>query len=161
MTRASPQTQAEVTRRIDVVRVEMATGAWTARRARELAAEWGCAERTVQDYAKVASRLIYDRTDPAEVERERVATMERASALSLKAEAAGDFRHALVGVDLRAKAAGVYAPTAIAHTSGAEGGEPARFIVEVVPVVPPPSPASVPAPQQTTAEEEAKEPTTT
>lgn len=89
----------------------MAAGKWDGRAsAQRLANEWGVAVRTVQDYSRIASRLVWAASDDDRAEL--VAdTIAKLTSLARKADEAGDWGIARACLDTRADVAGLKAPT--------------------------------------------------
>lgn len=111
--RATPE---EVAERIAIVADIMARGQWLGRiTVRKLIDESpafrGLCERTVQDYSRMASKLIYSDVEDAQVIR--ADTIAKMTVLAAKAAHAEKYRDAGYILAERAKVAGVMAPTRI------------------------------------------------
>lgn len=97
----------EAERRLEAVIDMMSRGQWLGRvSAKKLAAEWGVAVRTVQDYSRMASKIVWadGDEDRAEVKAD---TLAKLGILAAKAEQRGQFNAAVRALDSRAVVAGV------------------------------------------------------
>lgn len=103
--RRCPPKEAE--RRLEIVVDMMSRGQWLGRvSAKKLAAEWGVVVRTVQDYSRMASKIVWADSDEerAEIKADTVAKL---GILAAKAEGRGQFHTAVKALDSRAVVAGV------------------------------------------------------
>jgi len=97
----------EAERRLEAVIDMMSRGQWLGRMsAKKLAAEWGVAVRTVQDYSRMASKIVWADGDEERAEV-KADTMAKLGIIAAKAEQRGQFNAAVRALDSRAVVAGV------------------------------------------------------
>lgn len=95
----------EADRRVNECATAMVTGAFDGRWVKEKAAEWGIQESSVRNISAEASRLAW-RAKPEDIHAIKAETLSRMDSIATKAEADGDYKTALLGLDKRAEIAG-------------------------------------------------------
>lgn len=125
--RAERSDREEVDRRIAEVGKYFGKGTWSNQVCRRLAAKWGIATRTVQDYSRQASRLARLTQTAEDIQFERELAANRQDRICLIAMRAGAFdsgmlRVASVAADLKLKALGAH--PAQKHEVAGPNGQP-------------------------------------
>ncbi len=111
--RADRSTRAEVDARCAEVAEIMARGKWSRAMCAALAKKYDVAPRTVRDYARIASRVVWSGSDD-DINEIQAGTIAKLEMLALKAETAGELRTAVSALAEMAKIAGACAPQRVA-----------------------------------------------
>lgn len=111
----------EADRRIAQMAECMARGEWCSAQAKEFAEEWGITVRSVREYGRIASRLVWTAgtMDLEELKRE---TLTKLQEIAERAEANGELQAAIKALDTAAEITGIKAPRQQRIAHSAEGG---------------------------------------